>query len=68
MNKQTLINKINEILKEIEKTPYKFKQYAELCRDLKVNTGYNGRVYIRVKKNITYKELEALVDILTVVV
>lgn len=42
-------------------------QFCELCKELKVNTTYNDNVLMRVKTNSTLKDIENLIDIISVV-
>ena len=67
MKKQDLINKVNELMKVIFSDEVKRKQFCELCRELKVNTTYNDNVLMRVKTNSTLKDLENLIDVISVV-
>lgn len=67
MKKQDLINKVNELMKVIFSDEAKRKQFCELCRELKVNTTYNNNVLMRVKTNSTLKDIEKLIDIISVV-
>lgn len=46
----------------------KSKQFCEICRDLKINTTYNNRVLITVKANSTIKDIENLIDVISVVI
>lgn len=67
MKKQDLINKVNELMKVIFADEVKRRQFCELCRELKVNTTYNDNVLMRVKANSTLKDLENLIDVISVV-
>ena len=67
MKKQDLVNKVNELMKVIFSDETKRKQFCELCRELKVNTTYNNNVLMRVKTNSTLKDIEKLIDIISVV-
>ena len=64
MKKIDVINKVNELMKEIFKNEMKAQHFCELCREHKINTTYGNNVLIRVKKNITMKELDLLIDII----
>ena len=68
MKKKDLINKVNELMKIVFSDEIKSKQFCELCRDLKINTTYNDRVLIRVKANSTIKDIENLIDVISVVI
>lgn len=67
MKKKDLINKVNELMKMIFDDEAKRMQFCELCRELKVNTTYNDNVLMRVKTNSTLKDIENLIDIISVV-
>lgn len=68
MKKKDLINKVNELMKVIFDDETKRIQFCELCRELKVNTTYNDNVLMRVKTNSTLKDIENLIDIISVVI
>lgn len=68
MKKKDLINKVNELMKVIFSDETKRMQFCELCRELKVNTTYNDNVLMRVKTNSTLKDIENLIDIISVVI
>ena len=68
MKKKDLINKVNELMKVIFDDGTKRIQFCELCRELKVNTTYNDNVLMRVKTNSTLKDIENLIDIISVVI
>lgn len=67
MKKKDLINKVNELMKMVFADEAKRTQFCELCRELKVNTTYNDNVLMRVKTNSTLKDIENLIDIISVV-
>lgn len=68
MKKKDLINKVNELMKIIFDDETKRIQFCEICRELKVNTTYNDNVLMRVKTSSTLKDLENLIDIISVVI
>ena len=68
MKKKDLIDKVNELMEIVFSDENKSKQFCEICRDLKINTTYNNRVLIRVKASSTIKDIENLIDVISVVI
>ncbi len=68
MKKKDLIDKVNELMEIVFSDENKSKQFCEICRDLKINTTYNNGVLIRVKASSTIKDIENLIDVISVVI